>query len=66
MRRPGTERGNQFHMRLSDEEQRMLYSLAERAGLSASDYLRTVIRRLEADWELERVKGPAVEKRAHR
>jgi len=38
------ERDNKFTLMLSDEEKRMLESLAETKGLTASDYLRTAIR----------------------
>lgn len=38
------ERNKQFHMLLSEEERELLQGLADRAGLSASDYLRTTIR----------------------
>jgi len=37
-------RPNQFHVHLSDEEQRWLYALSERAGMSASDWVRGQIR----------------------
>ena len=37
-------RPNQFKMMLSDEEQEMLRELAEEKGLTASDFLRTLIR----------------------
>ncbi len=38
------ERPNSFHLLLSDEELQLLKLLAERDGLSASDYLRLLIR----------------------
>jgi Mobilization protein NikA len=38
------ERDEQFHMRLSQEERRMLDVVAERQGLSASDWVRQAIR----------------------
>ncbi len=40
------ERKNSFHLLLSDDELRLLRLLAEREGLTASDYLRTALRRL--------------------
>ena len=40
------ERKNSFHLLLSDDELTLLRLLAEREGLNASDYLRTVLRRL--------------------
>jgi hypothetical protein len=40
------ERKNSFHLLLSDDEMRLLRLLAEREGLNASDYLRTMLRRL--------------------
>jgi hypothetical protein len=39
------ERGNSFHLLLSDDELKLLKLLAEREGLNASDYLRLLIRR---------------------
>jgi hypothetical protein len=39
-------RNNSFHLMLSDDELSLLKLLAEREGLSASDYLRTMLRRL--------------------
>jgi hypothetical protein len=38
------ERNYRFNMMLSDEEERMLRTLAERRGLTASDLLRQTIR----------------------
>jgi len=38
------ERNNSFHLLLSDDELKLLRLLAEREGLNASDYLRTLIR----------------------
>lgn len=38
------ERTNSFHLLLSDDELKLLKLLAERDGLNASDYLRTLIR----------------------
>jgi hypothetical protein len=38
------ERNNSFHLLLSDDELKLLKLLAEREGLNASDYLRTLIR----------------------
>ena len=38
------ERSNSFHLLLSDDELKLLKLLAEREGLNASDYLRTLIR----------------------
>ncbi len=40
------DRKNSFHLMLSDDEMTLLRLLAEREGLTASDYLRTVLRRL--------------------
>jgi hypothetical protein len=40
------ERKNSFHLMLSDDELELLRLLAEREGLNASDYLRTILRRL--------------------
>ncbi len=40
------ERKNSFHLLLSDDELNLLRLLAEREGLNASDYLRTVLRQL--------------------
>jgi hypothetical protein len=39
------ERDRQFHLRTTAEEVAMLHALAERTGLSASDYIRQFIRR---------------------
>jgi hypothetical protein len=39
------ERDRQFRMNVADEELEMLRQLAEADGLTASDYLRTAIRR---------------------
>ncbi|HEX7602478.1 MAG TPA: hypothetical protein VF316_12770 [Polyangiaceae bacterium] len=39
-------RTNSFHLLLSDDELELLRLLAEREGLNASDYLRTMLRRL--------------------
>ena len=39
------ERANSFHLMLSDDELTLLRLLAEREGLNASDYLRTLLRR---------------------
>jgi hypothetical protein len=39
-------RKNSFHLMLSDDELALLHMLAEREGLNASDYLRTMLRRL--------------------
>jgi hypothetical protein len=39
------ERTNSFHLMLSDDELSLLRMLAERDGLNASDYLRSLIRR---------------------
>jgi hypothetical protein len=38
-------RDTQFKARLSEDERTMLEALAEKAGLSASDIVRTLIRR---------------------
>jgi hypothetical protein len=40
------ERSNSFHLLLSDDELKLLRLLAERDGLNASDYLRSLIRRM--------------------
>ncbi len=40
------ERKNSFHLMLSDDEMALLRLLAERDGLTASDYLRSMLRRL--------------------
>jgi len=40
------ERKNSFHLLLSDDELKLLRLLAERAGLNASDYLRSLLRQL--------------------
>jgi hypothetical protein len=40
------QRPNSFHLLLSDDELKLLKLLAEREGLNASDYLRTVLRQL--------------------
>ena len=40
------ERKNSFHLLLSDDELKLLKLLAEREGLTASDYLRLLIRTL--------------------
>jgi hypothetical protein len=40
------ERKNSFHLLLSDDELKLLRLLAEREGLTASDYLRTMLRRM--------------------
>jgi hypothetical protein len=40
------ERKNSFHLLLSDDELSLLRLLAEREGLNASDYLRTILRQL--------------------
>jgi len=40
------ERTNSFHLLLSDDELKLLKLLAERDGLNASDYLRTLIRNM--------------------
>ncbi|HVU05157.1 MAG TPA: hypothetical protein VHE30_25585 [Polyangiaceae bacterium] len=39
------DRKNSFHLLLSDDELRLLRLLAEREGLNASDYLRSILRR---------------------
>ena len=39
------ERSNSFHLMLSDDELALLRMLAEREGLNASDYLRSMMRR---------------------
>jgi hypothetical protein len=40
------ERTNSFHLLLSDDELKLLKLLAEREGLNASDYLRSLIRQM--------------------
>jgi hypothetical protein len=40
------QRRNSFHLLLSDDELQLLRLLAEREGLNASDYLRTLLRRM--------------------
>jgi hypothetical protein len=40
------DRKNSFHLLLSDDEAKLLKLLAEREGLNASDYLRTLLRRM--------------------
>ena len=40
------ERKNSFHLLLSDDELRLLKLLAEREGLNASDYLRSLLRQM--------------------
>jgi hypothetical protein len=40
------ERKNSFHLLLSDDELSLLRLLAERDGLNASDYLRSLIRQM--------------------
>lgn len=40
------ERKNSFHLLLSDDELKLLRLLAEREGLNASDYLRSLLRQL--------------------
>jgi hypothetical protein len=40
------ERTNSFHLMLSDDELKLLRLLAEREGLTPSDFLRTTLRRL--------------------
>jgi hypothetical protein len=40
------ERTNSFHLLLSDDELKLLKLLAERGGLNASDYLRSLIRQM--------------------
>jgi hypothetical protein len=39
-------RDNSFHLLLSDDEQELLRLLAEREGLNASDYLRSLLRQM--------------------
>ena len=40
------ERKNSFHLLLSDDESKLLKLLAEREGLNASDYLRSLLRQM--------------------
>jgi hypothetical protein len=40
------DRTNSFHLLLSDDELKLLKLLAERDGLNASDYLRSLIRQM--------------------
>jgi hypothetical protein len=42
---PPVERSEQFHVRLSEAEERMLRALADFEGLTASDLVRQMIRR---------------------
>jgi hypothetical protein len=39
-------RNNSFHLLLTDDEQELLRLLAEREGLNASDYLRSLLRQM--------------------
>ncbi len=39
-------RKNSFHLLLSDDELKLLHLLAEREGLNASDYLRSLLRQM--------------------
>ena len=43
-----TERDHMFHVRMSQEERKMLEAIADRDGLSASDKVRQLIRREHA------------------
>lgn len=43
------ERNRRLSMKISDEEWTMLQALAERDGVSASDFVRTFIRRAYAE-----------------
>jgi len=40
------QRNNSFHLLLSDDELALLKLLAERDGLNASDYLRSLLRQM--------------------
>jgi hypothetical protein len=40
------DRKNSFHLLLSDDELKLLRLLAERQGLNASDYLRSLLRQM--------------------
>ena len=40
------DRKNSFHLLLSDDELNLLRLLAEREGLNASDYLRSLLRQM--------------------
>lgn len=40
------DRNNSFHLLLSDDELKLLKLLAEKDGLNASDYLRSLIREM--------------------
>jgi hypothetical protein len=40
------ERKNSFHLLLSDDELKLLRLLAEREGLNASEYLRSLLRQM--------------------
>ncbi len=40
------ERKNSFHLLLSNDEAKLLKLLAEREGLNASDYLRSLLRQM--------------------
>lgn len=48
------ERPNQFKILLSDEELEMLRELAERDGVTASDYVRLFVRKESAQLKTER------------
>jgi hypothetical protein len=64
MRFMAPERPNQFKMLLSDDEVQILRDLADRQGLTASDYLRQLIRREYADIalaHLPKLTGPHVQ-----
>jgi hypothetical protein len=49
------ERPNQFKILLSDEELKMLRELAERDGLTASDYVRLFVRKESAQLKAEKI-----------
>jgi|GEM_PF-3502019 len=49
MGRPNRGRDNNIHVRASADEVRMLERLADRAGITSSDWIRTAIRSAYAD-----------------
>jgi hypothetical protein len=54
---PPDDRSDRFTMRVTPEEKQMITALAERDGLSASDYLRLLVRRThEAAFGAERTR----------
>jgi uncharacterized protein (DUF1778 family) len=51
------DRTERLNVRIAPEEMAMLEELAERAGVSASDIVRTLIRQEHADFSRENSKG---------